>query len=676
MTRSNRRRQSRHQRSEQQSSTQSRWSIITSTLLLLLLAVPASAQQWHYVYGDDNSNQDGKRNVAPVNGLCTGSAYGGVLGYISVGTDDSRLGINDVYVVRTNNNGTAAWERTYDIGFDNLDDYGESILELADGSGFVVTGSTITANGDRDVFIMKIDCQGNHVWTNTYGAVGLDEGAFDIIETTSGNANQLPIPTSPGDLVICGDAFSIVGGVGSWDALIMRTTSNGTLIWDQLYDIPNIDPFTNNNEHLLGLIEATQFNGAATGDIVAVGAVEDIAPDRQEGLVIRVSGDDGTLGNTAVQNIARFGATALADFCPTPTTPFTNTGDEVFEAVIELQNPAETDAFGVPNIVMVGSSTARSNSDVYAVKIHGGDPCDPAPVEMIISDPTYTIPTVCDPDDGAYDVKEVNWEMTSDEVSQWDLAITGYSDTRNPNLAGNGNDDHDVILLTIDPSTLAPVVGGISMWYGREADTTQHEIGHSLYPVRGLSGRTEGFIICGVNLSDPLGVGDPLDHYLIKTDNTGSASSSGYCEDPEGWEEFIPSGAVCESATTLSRLTDTERSTRVRSRDKDDEICLVGPKRTVRHDGTATSASGALTFLHRCNTFTGDASITLQQIKDAVGLLRLRVVNAAGHVIVDREFDAGSSSVSFELNGAESGVYLIALSDDVATATTRISILR
>jgi hypothetical protein len=274
----------------------------------LLDSTTVQAQRWEYIYGSTTRLEDGKFRVIPVNGACASldefciTTYPN--GYIAVGTSDPGAADpqnGDVHVVRTDNNGARVWEYTYDITGANDIDQGWSIIECANGTGFVVTGQTyIIATGNTEAFLLKIDCAGRILWANTYGGP-LADGGRDLIEATTGNAMM---GTAPGDLVVCG--YTNIAG-GTQDGYIFRTTAGGALIWGGAYDyMPGVPP--GNMDFFYSLEEATPPAGVLTGDIIAVGYTN--FGGLGDALVTRVNGDNGFIG-AAPQGAAIYGVATV-----------------------------------------------------------------------------------------------------------------------------------------------------------------------------------------------------------------------------------------------------------------------------------------------------------------------------------------------------------------------------
>ncbi len=106
---------------------------------LLAGAVVAHAQPFEFVYGAAPATEQAGRRATPVR-FCPGEG-----GSIAVGTRRGAGLTPDVYVVRAGVKGGTIWERTYDLGPGGSDS-GESLAQMADGSGFVITGSTLFAS--------------------------------------------------------------------------------------------------------------------------------------------------------------------------------------------------------------------------------------------------------------------------------------------------------------------------------------------------------------------------------------------------------------------------------------------------------------------------------------------------------------------------------------------------
>ena len=103
-------------------------------------------------------------------------------GYVLVGSTDS-FGLNytDVYVVKTDKNGKKLWEHSYGGRYD---DEAFAVTAAPDG-GYVIAGRTKTRRNGYDLYLIKVDKNGNLVWERMYGN-DEDDTARDIVATDDG----------------------------------------------------------------------------------------------------------------------------------------------------------------------------------------------------------------------------------------------------------------------------------------------------------------------------------------------------------------------------------------------------------------------------------------------------------------------------------------------------------
>jgi uncharacterized delta-60 repeat protein len=139
-------------------------------------------------------------------------------GYIVAGyTASFGAGICDFYLVKTNSSGDTLWTRTY--GGDSYDE-AWSVQQTAD-EGYIVAGYTASFGaGYEDCYLVKIDGQGDTLWTRTYGGIESDWA-------------QSVQQTSDGGYIIAGRTDSFGGGSG--DFYVVKTNSQGDTLWTRTY---------------------------------------------------------------------------------------------------------------------------------------------------------------------------------------------------------------------------------------------------------------------------------------------------------------------------------------------------------------------------------------------------------------------------------------------------------
>lgn len=139
----------------------------------------------------------------------------------------------DVWVVKINANGDIQWQNSFG---GSKSDYANAIMEDKNGN-FLIAGETYSFDFDatenhsnsisRDYFIIKVNSQGQKIWARCYGGSD-NEYARGIIETNSD------------EYVIIGESYSNDGQApnnkGSADFwLIKINPMNGDLIWEKKY---------------------------------------------------------------------------------------------------------------------------------------------------------------------------------------------------------------------------------------------------------------------------------------------------------------------------------------------------------------------------------------------------------------------------------------------------------
>ena len=146
-------------------------------------------------------------------------------GYIISGdTYSYGAGSRDIYLVKTDINGDTLWTRAF--GGTGSDGAGyKSIMQTNDG-GYILTGYTKSFGaGNSDVWLIRIDSNGDTLWAKTFGG-GEDDGGESVIETNDGGFIITGYTESFGDI--------------SSDLWIIRTDANGNELYNKTYGINGI----------------------------------------------------------------------------------------------------------------------------------------------------------------------------------------------------------------------------------------------------------------------------------------------------------------------------------------------------------------------------------------------------------------------------------------------------
>ena len=159
-------------------------------------------EQWSQTFGGGENDDQGHSVQQTSDG-----------GFIICGVKDFNTDFNsDVYLIKTDENGNEQWTQTFGGG---VSEWGYSVQQTTDG-GYIITGDTYSfGNGQRDVYLIKTDENGNEQWTQTFGGDNLDYG-YSVQQTTDGG------------YIITGNTQSF--GNGNYDVYLIKTDGYGNIL--------------------------------------------------------------------------------------------------------------------------------------------------------------------------------------------------------------------------------------------------------------------------------------------------------------------------------------------------------------------------------------------------------------------------------------------------------------
>jgi hypothetical protein len=163
-------------------------------------------------------------------------------GYIAVGSSASTQGDGsgakgglDIWIVKFNSQGEKVWHKKYG---GTLDDAANTIVRTSS-NNYIVLGSTLSSDGDvsghkgdRDVWLLSIDGDGNLLWEKSIGG-NAEEQLYNIKSSADGN------------YIMAGYTYSTDGDVvsnhGDADAWIVKVNGQGDIISEKTYGGSNHD---------------------------------------------------------------------------------------------------------------------------------------------------------------------------------------------------------------------------------------------------------------------------------------------------------------------------------------------------------------------------------------------------------------------------------------------------
>jgi len=190
-------------------------------------------------------------------------------GFIALGTVQDSLGDDtDIYIEKFSSGFTSEWQKI--IGTETNNETAASIKAV--GGGYIVTGSTDEPNfgnnnapGKLDIYLIKMDEQGNIEWTQNHGGNG-DEYASDVILIEQG-------------FMIVGTTNGFSGpGQSNNNMIVVKTNLNGSA--------PDMVTYGgSNNDYGTSLIQAVD-----EGYLI-LGTVEDVSGNSSDIYVVKIESD-------------------------------------------------------------------------------------------------------------------------------------------------------------------------------------------------------------------------------------------------------------------------------------------------------------------------------------------------------------------------------------------------
>jgi len=150
----------------------------TSSDVYLIKTDASGAELWSQTYGGDYFDAGYSLQQ---------TADGGFILSGFKSDSDSNYADHDIYLVKTDENGTEEWSQTF--GDPDTREKGHSVQQTADG-GYIIGGTQSywpPSLGDGDMILIKTTEAGIEEWTQTFGSdEGYDDSGYAVRQTTDG----------------------------------------------------------------------------------------------------------------------------------------------------------------------------------------------------------------------------------------------------------------------------------------------------------------------------------------------------------------------------------------------------------------------------------------------------------------------------------------------------------
>ena len=123
----------------------------------------------------------------------------------------------DIWILKLDENGNIEWDKTFDK---DENDIAYSIIQTKDGNYVIAASTGLKIRGEANCWVINLGSKGNIEWENNFGGIGLQE-IYSIVQTKD-------------------EGFIAVGGIwskgaGKGDVYLVKLNKRGDLLWDRTF---------------------------------------------------------------------------------------------------------------------------------------------------------------------------------------------------------------------------------------------------------------------------------------------------------------------------------------------------------------------------------------------------------------------------------------------------------
>ena len=226
-------------------------AFIAVICFLMTANINAQTLDWVKTFGGRNDDNGISIAVDGAGNIYTTGSFRGTVDF-NPGPDSiivSSVGNNDIFIQKLDANGNFLWAISFGKKGVNV---GSSIAVDSQGNVYTTgffqdtidfnpgTGvANLSAVGDRDAFILKLDANGNFLWAKSFGRNN-DDAGFSIKVDAMGNIYTTGIFGDTVDFDPGADS-TMLSVVGEFDIFIQKLDANGNFLWAKSFGSDGVD---------------------------------------------------------------------------------------------------------------------------------------------------------------------------------------------------------------------------------------------------------------------------------------------------------------------------------------------------------------------------------------------------------------------------------------------------
>jgi hypothetical protein len=209
---------------------------------------PNGLELWTKTFGEMKAIQKDRNGDMIIAGHFTGQLI------LDSYTLNSASANYDMFITKINTNGDVLWAKRFGVSRSGAHNDEEGINDIAvdDNNNIYIGGwfidstrldqVTLTAHGDSDFFLAKLDANGNVIWARNGGTNLASSCAMGDRERTTGitldNQNNVYICGRTAGTYVYADALTITSTIDAlvFDAMVAKYDNNGNVQWLNLYE--------------------------------------------------------------------------------------------------------------------------------------------------------------------------------------------------------------------------------------------------------------------------------------------------------------------------------------------------------------------------------------------------------------------------------------------------------